>query len=916
MEDKEKKAGASPLNLKSGDSRTKKGSASLLARIPKMKSTPQMSMGFLGKFKSLAKMDMGMMASAGALVVSLPLAEHFMMKPTDQSLMKPGFSTRESGGVELFEPGTGGYAPGAPGMEEVAPLSARDPASLIDNGEMPSKSPVSAVSSVSNKVADTFRESVRAPIKRAAEKARAAMPVTVPPKVQFAMKGFDSGGGGSKAGAGKTGNEIADAAASASRGGASSSMGGAYASRDMRGYGGGGRGIGHGGIDRIRAAGDSLASKMNAASATQSLMQSGLGLLRVKNALNAGGGGMGYYQEAKQFPQSNAKKTYELEAPEPKEPAKPGGGGGLEPWWKKAKEIELQGEIDRQLAEEANARDEAQANKDFLRTAGTELAQGLVFAPLGQIVSAKLMNSLNNKNGAGTGAGTGTGTGAGTGTGTGGSTETGTGGSTETGTGGSTETGTGGSTETGTGGDAETGTGGDTATGTGGETATSTGGDTATATNTNASTDTGSSDLDLNASRTNGKVEELDGIEVKTRSSDSEAMYFYKGEMDNVEMKMESYEKKATQLEEQITACRTELEALRAKYDACMANPETAPTCTSMLVPPAPCEQASSLVKVQKDLLMEIRDLEVRVNDGAEGARGGLSIEATKLKTKLEELNTKVEANNTEWTTKVDGAKALIESLRADFLQADGNCAASSEGDCAAYQLVMKKLPSPQEQLDNIDQLKDRIQRLLGAMKRSPRPVEQLQSGVGKLTNLLQSNLQKKEQEITQKLALLERLQPMTLSIFDYPQRLQDVQDLQGAPKDIKYTDASATEVYTRHALGILRKGAGCRGVGSCDRSHLQEENDYWEARHHPTAELKQKGQALVYNRETPWSLYRLMTLRANIKNQPEPLDKYRVKLGKLVSEMKQNADALKKAHTGLSKGSVVFENWASRKGK
>jgi len=218
--------------------------------------------------------------------------------------------------------------------------------------------------------------------------------------------------------------------------------------------------------------------------------------------------------------------------------------------------------------------------------------------------------------------------------------------------------------------------------------------------------------------------------------------------------------------------------------------------------------------------------------------------------------------------------------------------------------------------LDTIGLLADRIQRLLGAMKLSPRPVTQLQSGVTKLTSLLQSRLKNKEQEVTQKLALLEQLQPMTLSIFDYPQRLQDVMDLEGAPKDIKFTDASGTEVYTRHALGILRKGAGCRGVGACNRSHLQEENDYWESQHHPTAELKQKGQALVYNRETPWSLYRLMTLRANIKNQPEPLDKYRVKVGKLVTAVKQNAESLKKAHTALSKDSIVFENWASRKSK
>ena len=400
MAEKEKKESAAPMNFKSGsEGKTKKGSASLLARIPKMRATPQATSGFLGKFKALAKMDMGMMASAGALVVSLPLAEHFMMKPSDQSLLKPGFSTREIGSVELFEPGTGGYAPGAPGMEEVAPLSARDPASLIENGDMPQKKAGgSGGSSFSNKISDTFKESVRAPVKRAAEKASAAMPVTVPAKVQFAMKGMDFGGGGTKSGAGKSGNEIANAAASASRGGDASSGMSAYASKDYRGYGGGGRSLGRGGYDRLKAAGDSAVSRMNAASASGGLMSSGLGVLRVKNAAaGVGGDGMGYYQEGKQFPTTNSKKSYELQPPEPKEQEKPGGGGGMEPWWKKAKEIELQGEIDRQLAEEAYERDRGYETKKFLMSAGNELAQGLIFAPLGQIVSAKLMGSLNPK---------------------------------------------------------------------------------------------------------------------------------------------------------------------------------------------------------------------------------------------------------------------------------------------------------------------------------------------------------------------------------------------------------------------------------------------------------------------------------------------------------------------------------------
>jgi len=404
-------------------------------------------------------------------------------------------------------------------------------------------------------------------------------------------------------------------------------------------------------------------------------------------------------------------------------------------------------------------------------------------------------------------------------------------------------------------------------------------------------------------------MQDLDGIQVKTRTSDSEAMYFYKGEMDEVEMKMESYEKKAQQLETGMTSCSSELQALRVQYDTCMANPETAATCQAMLVPPASCTGALNIVKVQKDLLAEIRDLEIRVNQGASGAAGGLSIEKDKIRQKLEDVDRKVNNEKAKWTEKIQNAKALIASVKAKFDQADSYCAGAGAAgtDCMAYSAAMAKLSRPKEQLDNISKLEERIGRLLSAMGKTPRPVGQLEEGINKLNDLLQGRLPGKEQEQQQKIAMIEQLQPQTLSIFDYPQRLQAAVDLQGSPKDIGFTDASATEVYTRHILGILRKGAGCRGVGACTRSHLTEENDYWEQRHHPTADLKQKGEALVYNRETPWSLYRLMTLRANLKNQPEPLNDYKIKIGKIVGDVKSNAETLKRAHDTLVAGSPMF---------
>ena len=129
MAEEKRDDGLPSLNLKSSKEKdtTSKAAGALLARMPKTTPSAMPQSGLLGRFRGMAKKDMGLMAAAGALMAMLPIAENFMMKPDK------GVSSGKTG--ELFEPnGTVSY--GAPGAGEmITPLTARDPLSLILAGE-------------------------------------------------------------------------------------------------------------------------------------------------------------------------------------------------------------------------------------------------------------------------------------------------------------------------------------------------------------------------------------------------------------------------------------------------------------------------------------------------------------------------------------------------------------------------------------------------------------------------------------------------------------------------------------------------------------------------------------------------------------------------------------------------------------
>ncbi len=89
---------------------------------------------FVERLKSISTKDIGWLVIGVMILIMAPIAEYFISKPKTNTALTSGFGERkmvDSGGI--YEPGINALSAGSPdGMEEViAPLTARDPASLI-----------------------------------------------------------------------------------------------------------------------------------------------------------------------------------------------------------------------------------------------------------------------------------------------------------------------------------------------------------------------------------------------------------------------------------------------------------------------------------------------------------------------------------------------------------------------------------------------------------------------------------------------------------------------------------------------------------------------------------------------------------------------------------------------------------------
>ena len=371
MAEEKKNDGLPSLNLKGPEKKesTTKAGGALLARVPKVTPSASPSSGLLGRFRGMAKKDMGLMAAAGALMAALPVAENFIMKPDK------GVAPSKAG--ELFEP-NGTVSFGSPNGEMVTPLTARDPLSLILSGEDAENSPVPASPDAASSgesgggASDGFRESVREPFQRAVERARAAVPT--PKSLSFGGGPSIGGGGGSTSAGG-----ISAAARSAPSSPADRGMSGAYAP-GLRGFG---RSVGnYSGVEAMKGQGDDIASRMNRGSAITAVAGFGGDLS------DAPSGGPGRPAAPEDNNQSNQEgDKYKLQPPKPK---KPSGGSPMQPWYKEMKEMEAKGEIDRAAAlQKFNHEARMEYNKWLRESISNALDTALV-NPLKEYIAAKI----------------------------------------------------------------------------------------------------------------------------------------------------------------------------------------------------------------------------------------------------------------------------------------------------------------------------------------------------------------------------------------------------------------------------------------------------------------------------------------------------------------------------------------------
>lgn len=240
-----------PINLSNTDKpaankKSTRKTESILARMPKVRTTTgQSKLGLFDRLRNLSKKDFAYLAAASGVVITLPFAEHYMVKP-EASPRVSGFSTGRSAGSgsgDVFEPGNGAYAPGgvAGGVSDVVtPLSARDPSSLIigpGDGQQAQVLPMQTqtMPNTPSPVKDSpITSAARAGASSATNAATG--PFMPSSKLQAHVRGLESVAGGGKVSGGDLwGGKVIAAAKSTPN---MSSVGGSVAPKAMSGYNG------------------------------------------------------------------------------------------------------------------------------------------------------------------------------------------------------------------------------------------------------------------------------------------------------------------------------------------------------------------------------------------------------------------------------------------------------------------------------------------------------------------------------------------------------------------------------------------------------------------------------------------------------------------------------------------------------
>lgn len=322
--EEEKKGGAGLLKTGASEEKKTAGAPSLFGRAtsgsaPKsgFGSAPALKVrGLSGGPKSLfdrlkqfQKKDLIFIASGLGVLFLAPLAEHFMMNPTQGPTMQPGFNQQGGGSfgpeVGVHEPGAGGLSPGSlvgANSDIITPLNVRDPSALVMAPGAQAVQPAPGATQVappaqgSASKDSSWKDALATAAKEGASKgSEAAKPAAfkAPGQMAGALRGLSALSGGSYGGGPTFSLPAPNAGNVPNRPTGSNSLSQVQAAPGYKGVGS--RGLDSGGnADALRKAGENAANLFNrAGGAAGNLEQAAREAIPTGGATNTGGGTSG-----------------------------------------------------------------------------------------------------------------------------------------------------------------------------------------------------------------------------------------------------------------------------------------------------------------------------------------------------------------------------------------------------------------------------------------------------------------------------------------------------------------------------------------------------------------------------------------------------------------------------------------------
>ncbi|MGC9058207.1 MAG: hypothetical protein ACP5H8_03950, partial [Candidatus Micrarchaeia archaeon] len=225
---------------------------------------------FIERLKSVSKKDIAWLVVGVMILVMAPVAEYFISKPKPNTALTTGFGERkmiDSG--DLYEPGIGALSAGSPdGVEEmIAPLTARDPITLILGAKKETPQPLPSPSPQ-----ETKRDSVADIARRSFSEATRASAPFIPPRLQAGLRGLGAmmGGGSMTSEAFSKGAIIAEAKSAPSKA-QKRTIVGAQAIPNFKGVASISDSVNKGAFEKLRTQADNAANYFSGANAREAL---------------------------------------------------------------------------------------------------------------------------------------------------------------------------------------------------------------------------------------------------------------------------------------------------------------------------------------------------------------------------------------------------------------------------------------------------------------------------------------------------------------------------------------------------------------------------------------------------------------------------------------------------------------------